>query len=46
VWRAEESGDAVMTFRPSSDAKDIKAKIDGDAIAMELVPKDFQFKPN
>ncbi len=36
----------VMTFRPSSDAKDTKAKIDGDAIAMELVPKDFQLKPN
>ena len=36
----------VMTFRPSSDAKDVKAKIDGDAIAMELVPKDFQLKPN
>jgi len=36
----------VMTFRPSSDAKDVKAKIDGDAIAMELVPKDFQLKAN
>jgi len=36
----------VMTFRPTNDPKDAKAKIDGDAIAMELVPKDFQLKPN
>jgi hypothetical protein len=36
----------VMTFRPARDPKDAKAKIDGDAIAMELVPKDFQLKPN
>lgn len=35
----------VMTFRPAKDPKDAKAKIDGDAIAMELVPKDFQLKP-
>lgn len=34
----------VFTFRPVSDPKDIKAKIDGDAIAVELVPKDFQLK--
>ncbi len=34
----------VFTFRPTSDPKDIKAKIDGDAIAVELVPKDFQLK--
>jgi len=36
----------LMTFRPTSDPKDARAKIDGDAIAMELVPKDFQLKPN
>jgi len=36
----------VMTFRPTNDPKDVKAKVDGDAIAIELVPKDFQLKPN
>jgi tetratricopeptide (TPR) repeat protein len=35
----------VFTYRPSKDPKDVKAKIDGDAIAVELVPKDFQLKP-
>jgi tetratricopeptide (TPR) repeat protein len=35
---------AVITFRPAKDPKDIKAKIDGDAIALELVPKDFKLK--
>ena len=34
----------VLTFRPTKDAKDVKSKIDGDAIALELVPKDFQLK--
>ena len=34
----------VFTYRPTKDPKDIKAKIDGDAIAVELVPKDFQLK--
>jgi len=34
----------VITFRPGRDPKDIKAKIDGDAIAVELVPKDFHLK--
>lgn len=34
----------VLTFRPSNDAKDAKAKIDGDTIAVELVPKDFTLK--
>lgn len=34
----------VVTFRPANDPKDVKAKIDGDAIAVELVPKDFQLK--
>jgi tetratricopeptide (TPR) repeat protein len=34
----------VFTFRPATDAKDAKAKIDGDAVAMELVPKDFKLK--
>ena len=36
----------VLTFRPASDPKDTKAKIDGDAIAVELVPKDFTLKKN
>lgn len=36
----------VITFRPTADPKDARAKINGDAIAMELVPKDFQLKPN
>jgi hypothetical protein len=34
----------VFTFRPSKDPKDLKGKIDGDAVALELVPKDFQLK--
>jgi tetratricopeptide (TPR) repeat protein len=34
----------VVTFRPTNDPKDQRAKIDGDAIAVELVPKDFQLK--
>ena len=34
----------ILTYRPSKDAKDLKAKIDGDAIAVELVPKDFVLK--
>jgi len=36
----------VLTYRPVSDQKDAKAKIDGDAIAVELVPKDFTLKKN
>lgn len=37
----------IITFRPATDPKDLRAKIDGDAVAMELVPKDFQLKqPN
>ena len=36
----------VLTYRPASDPKDAKAKIDGDAIAVELVPKDFTLKKN
>lgn len=35
----------IITFRPATDAKDAKAKIDGDAITVELVPKDFKLKP-
>ncbi len=35
----------IITFRPTTDPKDAKAKINGDAIAMELVPKDFKLKP-
>lgn len=34
----------VFTFRPAKDPKDSKARIDGDAVAVELVPKDFQLK--
>ena len=34
----------VLTFRPSKEAKDVRAKIDGDAIAVEIVPKDFKLK--
>ena len=34
----------VLTFRPTKDPKDLKAKIEGDAVAVELVPKDFQLK--
>jgi tetratricopeptide (TPR) repeat protein len=34
----------VITFRPVTDPKDRKAKIDGDAIAVEMVPKDFVLK--
>jgi len=34
----------VLTYRPSTDPKDVRAKIDGDAIAVELVPKDFRLK--
>lgn len=32
----------VMTYRP---AKDARAKADGDAVALEFVPKSFQLKP-
>jgi len=35
---------AVFTFRPTKDPKDVKGRIDGDAIAVELVPKDFVLK--
>jgi tetratricopeptide (TPR) repeat protein len=35
----------VLTFRPTNDPKDARAKIDGDAIAVEVVPKDFKLKP-
>lgn len=34
----------VVTFRPATDPKDLKAKLNGDAIAVELVPKDFVLK--
>jgi tetratricopeptide (TPR) repeat protein len=34
----------VVTFRPAKDPKDQRAKIDGDVIAVELVPKDFKLK--
>jgi tetratricopeptide (TPR) repeat protein len=34
----------VFTYRPAADPKDVRAKIDGDAVALELVPKDFQLK--
>ncbi|HYW72094.1 MAG TPA: tetratricopeptide repeat protein [Pyrinomonadaceae bacterium] len=34
----------LVTFKPTTDAKDVKAKIDGDAIAVEVLPKDFKLK--
>jgi hypothetical protein len=34
----------VITFRPTADPKDTKAKVDGDAVAVELMPKDFTLK--
>jgi tetratricopeptide (TPR) repeat protein len=34
----------VLTYRPSTDPKDVRAKIDGDAIAVELVPQEFKLK--
>jgi tetratricopeptide (TPR) repeat protein len=34
----------VLTFRPSNEPKDARAKIDGDAISVEVVPKDFKLK--
>lgn len=34
----------VLTFRPTTDPKDQRAKIHGDAIAVEIVPKDFVLK--
>ena len=36
----------VITFRPTTDPKDARAKIYGDAVAMEMVPKDFKLIPN
>lgn len=35
-----------MTFRPATDPKDVRPKITGDVIAMELVPKDFKLNSN
>ncbi len=29
---------------PVTEAKDVKARLDGDAVAMELVPKEFRLK--
>jgi tetratricopeptide (TPR) repeat protein len=34
----------VLTYRPSADPKDARAKIEGDAVAVELVPQEFKFK--
>jgi tetratricopeptide (TPR) repeat protein len=34
----------VITFRPTTDAKDMRAKIDGDMFAVDLVPKEFTLK--
>lgn len=36
----------IITFRPATGPKDVRAKINGDAIAMEMVPKDFKLNPN
>jgi tetratricopeptide (TPR) repeat protein len=35
----------VITFRPAAEAKDRTAKIDGDAIHVEIVPPDFKLTP-
>lgn len=35
---------ALITFRPVKDPKDIKAGIEGDVIAVEFVPADFRLK--
>jgi hypothetical protein len=40
----KEPENVVITFRPTTDPKDTKAKVDGDAIAVELMPKDFTLK--
>jgi len=34
----------VLTYRSSTDPKDVRAKIEGDAVAVELVPKEFKLK--
>lgn len=34
----------VVTFHPAKDPKDVKNRIDGDVIAVDLVPKEFQLK--
>lgn len=34
----------VVTFRPTIDSKDTRAKIDGDVIAVDLMPNDFRLK--
>ena len=34
----------VLTYRPSTDPKDAQARIDGDAVAVELVPPEFKLK--
>lgn len=36
----------VLTYRPSADPKDAQARIDGDVVAVELVPQDFTLKKN
>jgi len=36
----------VLTYRPSTDPKDAPARIEGDAVAVELVPQDFTLKKN
>jgi hypothetical protein len=34
----------VVTFRPTSDAKDVRAKIDGEVLTVDLVPKEFTLR--
>ncbi len=36
----------VLAYRPSADSKDAQAKIDGDVVAVELVPQEFRLKKN
>jgi tetratricopeptide (TPR) repeat protein len=41
----KEEENVVFTFRPATEAKDLKAKVDGDAISVEIVPKGFKLTP-
>ena len=34
----------VLTYRPSTDPKDARARIDGEVVAVELVPPEFKLK--
>ncbi len=34
----------IITYRTATDPKDVRAKINGDVIAMEMVPEDFRIE--